>query len=433
MAGTRPTGNGFRLWLFLLVSAGLFSTSWGSVFAEQTAIRVLTWSTGAAFDQEKELYLGFNSVQDKIKVELEAATGNIQEKATIMMVTGTAPDIIMTHQNWHWEWANANMVLDLTPLIERDMDFAWFPPGAFDPYLDNEGRITALPLFIATRVTVYNRGLFDAAGLAYPDDNTTLLGGIVDAARKITRDTSGDGVPDYWGMVPAYLVNIIWRFWGATYLTPQRDAFALNNEIGLASLGFLRDLYATWEVAPNLSSITSQARTRWARGNVGMTWSNQLEALTWSHNMPEAWDIAMLPIGPSGKRAVDIASWGFTIPANAPNPEAAWEFLKWLMTPEMQEELLQYGRAGIRSDVLSYYYQQLDPLKPGYNITPGSYNNRDVIYRSFVDAPYDFTAGLPLPNDVRGMLENTTVPLPQVLSELETRVNAALQERGMRK
>jgi len=164
-----------------------------------------------------------------------------------------------------------------------------------------------------------------------------------------------------------------------------------------------------------------------------MTWCNQLEALTWSNNMPEVWDIAMMPIGPSGQRAVDIASWGFAIPSNAPNAEAAWEFLRWLMTREMQEKLLQYGRAGIRSDVLSYFYQRLDPLKSGYNITPGSYNNRDVIYRSFIDAPYDYTAGLPLPNDVRTSLQDTSIPLSQVLNDLETRVNAALQERGMRK
>jgi len=405
----------------------------GSAFAAPTVIRVLTWSVGANFEQEKELYLSFNDIQDKIKVELESVPSNIQDKATVMMVTGNAPDVVMTHQNRHWQWANANMVLDLTELIKRDMDLEWFPPGSFAPYLDNEGRITALPLFIATRVTVYNRGLFDRAGLPYPDDNTTLLGGIVDAARKITSDTSGDGTIDYWGMVPAYLINIIWRFWGATYLTPQRDAFALNNEIGHASLGFLRDLYATWRVAPNLSSITSHAKAHWVKGNVGMTWCNQLEALSWSHNMPEVFDIAMMPIGPSQQRAVDIATWGFTIPVNAPNIEAAWEFLKWLMTREMQEKLLQYGRAGIRSDVLSYYYQRLDPMNSGYNIMPGSYQNRDVIYKSFIDAPYDFTAGLPLPNDVRSSLENTTIPISQVLNDLEMRVNNALQERGMRK
>src|SRR5690606_27248372 len=149
----------------------------------------------------------------------------------------------MTHQNRHWQWANAGLAMDLEPYIERSgFDLKLLPPGSLDLYRDPEGRITGIPIFIAISIMMYNKDLFDKMGVSYPDESWALHEDVVDAARKITQDVSGDGIPEVWGMEPGRLSNFFWRLWGQHYATPSRDAFALNNPTGYESLQFMRDL-----------------------------------------------------------------------------------------------------------------------------------------------------------------------------------------------
>jgi ABC-type glycerol-3-phosphate transport system substrate-binding protein len=56
-------------------------------------------------------------------------------------------------------------------------------------------------------------------------------------------------------------------------------------------------------------------------------------------------DLSTAPFGMQG-------GWGWAIPKSAPNPDAAWEFIKWVESPEIAKKRAMLGGAATRLDVL---------------------------------------------------------------------------------
>jgi multiple sugar transport system substrate-binding protein len=68
--------------------------------------------------------------------------------------------------------------------------------------------------------------------------------------------------------------------------------------------------------------------------------------------------IAPLPAGPAGQ-ATSVNPTGAVVSATSDNPDAAWEFVKWLVGPEAQELLMQSKAAlPVDKSVLSGSYSE---------------------------------------------------------------------------
>ncbi|MCX7681105.1 MAG: extracellular solute-binding protein [Anaerolineae bacterium] len=78
-------------------------------------------------------------------------------------------------------------VRDLTPFIEADADFhpEDFYPGALDGYPGPSG-MWAIPTTLDVYVVVYHKGVFDAAGVAYPEPGWTWED-LISKARALTE------------------------------------------------------------------------------------------------------------------------------------------------------------------------------------------------------------------------------------------------------
>lgn len=71
-----------------------------------------------------------------------------------------------------------------------------------------------------------------------------------------------------------------------------------------------------------------------------------------SYNDPEQSSVvgkmALIPV--PGEGGLNGA-WGWSIPKSSPNPEAAWEFLKWVESPDIAKRRAEMGGAATRKDV----------------------------------------------------------------------------------
>ena len=57
-----------------------------------------------------------------------------------------------------------------------------------------------------------------------------------------------------------------------------------------------------------------------------------------------AWDVEVSPSFPSGKKFTGMGTYGFTITADAKDPQLAWDFIKGLLSKETQKAIaLTYG------------------------------------------------------------------------------------------
>jgi multiple sugar transport system substrate-binding protein len=57
------------------------------------------------------------------------------------------------------------------------------------------------------------------------------------------------------------------------------------------------------------------------------------------------WDVAPMPISPSGGRSTSVNSAGFVVAKESKNPDAAWEFIKYCLSQTGQTRLTELGLA----------------------------------------------------------------------------------------
>src|SRR5207244_3849477 len=109
--------------------------------------------------------------------------------------------------------AGGRGALDLAPDLPRvDVDLTRYDATVLGIFRRGDA-VYALPRGYTPLVIVYNRDLLDRSGIAYPGDDWTW-DDFLRIARRLTRDTDGDGRIDVWGAAfdrrPAFWLPWIW-------------------------------------------------------------------------------------------------------------------------------------------------------------------------------------------------------------------------------
>ncbi len=90
-------------------------------------------------------------------------------------------------------------------------------------------------------------------------------------------------------------------------------------------------------------------------------------------------DIAYAPVSEGMEPKYGFGGWGIGINADSDEPDAAWEFIKWLSSPEIQKEWIRNDGAPIRRSTLED--PELNAEYPWFPILLESFENGDGDYR----------------------------------------------------
>ena len=186
----------------MLVTVLVIFTGLASSQAEQVTLRFSDWHlTEDVWNKSlNEAMDMFQQRHPNIKVVLEPVSyGEKETKYTVESAAGRAPDVYHVHAFSLPMFFSKGFAKDLTPFIEKEgpgfLD-AWYPlPLELMRY---EGKIHAMPGDYMTMVLFYNTDMFKAAGLD-PANPPKTFDEFLDDAKKLTRDTNGDGQVDQWG------------------------------------------------------------------------------------------------------------------------------------------------------------------------------------------------------------------------------------------
>jgi multiple sugar transport system substrate-binding protein len=119
---------------------------------------------------EKEVVADFNASQDKIELEINIAPTfeTATDTMSTLIAAGTPPDIVGpvgvggSHQY-------ADQWVDLKPFLDKtNYDLSGLDPALLDLYATANGGYSAIPFGVFPSLLIYNRDLFDEAGLKYP-------------------------------------------------------------------------------------------------------------------------------------------------------------------------------------------------------------------------------------------------------------------------
>ena len=121
---------------------------------------------------------------DEYWTKLEAAAGS-----------GNLPDIFWMHTNQILLYADSGMLADVTDLYDNDT-YSHYSDISIANTQGSDGRMYGVPKDKDTVCLVYNKEMFDQAGVAYPDENWTW-DDLTEASQKIYDATGKYGYMAY--------------------------------------------------------------------------------------------------------------------------------------------------------------------------------------------------------------------------------------------
>jgi multiple sugar transport system substrate-binding protein len=309
----------------------------------------------------------FTAKNPNIKINIERAPDQQRdEKLVAAMVGGTAPDIFEAWGDIVYKFADKDQVLDLTPYVNQDLtqdDLKDFYQWQWDGFAEFNNIRFGMPKYVNIMCLWYNKDLFDAKKVEYPDKDWTH-DDYAEAMRKLTEVK--DGVTERWGAwIPVWNWDRFWYrldMWGGNVRDANDNTKStLSDEKSQAALEWSRALMWDEKV---LAQPTSVGPNSWS----SEAFFPQKVAMCEDGTYPQSlvtniagkfkWAYQHVPKGPAGIRKVLGTTDGFLIWKGTKNPDAAWTFLKFLSGPEYQEDQVRTtGLLPVRFSVLDKWEQ----------------------------------------------------------------------------
>ncbi len=298
----------------------------------------LTFSMWDPMPEDYNFVNAFMQANPDIKVEIVSFPDeNYSTKLNTMAATDSEPDVMLVWESDINNFAQNDVIINLDDYVSGselvNLDDL-FP--AMATLQEMNGATYGLPWGYAVQMMYYNKDMFDAAGIDYPSDDWTW-DDYKEAAVALTVREGENTIQ--WGEASI-------GHKGAWYSMVGAGGDDVINADGTLDIGegtknalqFQYDLINTLKVSPEISASGSDTSDLFAAGRAAMVRTGSWMTSAY-RELPFNWDIAPLP---AGERDYAQLHTGFyTISNNCENPDAAWRFVEYCMSPEGQEIIVQ--------------------------------------------------------------------------------------------
>lgn len=239
-------------------------------------------------------------------------------------------------------WAAPGILAPLTEFIERDgYDTSDFYPFALEEASYN-GEIYGIPGGADVRALYVNVDHLEEAGISLDDIDTSDWEQLSELGAQLVQ-ASGDQV-DRWGFDHRIQANNFW-LWGygngGSFLSEDGSEATLNHEANVEALQWGVDAYEAqggYQLYEGFAT-TFQGDQQFANGSVSMSVYEQWMLSAAIATVAPDMNFRLIPIrewgaGPDGPIATYSGGNAWYITSGAKNPEAAWEYIKFMHTPE---------------------------------------------------------------------------------------------------
>lgn len=307
-------------------------------------IEYAIWGDPAEIDSQTKLVESFEAVNPTIDVQVSVADwDSYWEKLLTGLAGGAAPDVFAMDGPLFPDYQARDVLLDLQPFVDRDQyDLGQLADQGVGVFKTADGKQFGLPRDLNVVVLYYNKTLFDAASVPYPDD-TWDWAKLVEVGKQLTLDTDGDGTVDQWGLytetsdMENYWLSLVWQN-GGDFFAADGKTTALNTPEAAGGLQFLQDLIYKEEILAE-PAIFAETGDAFEQGLAAMEVNGSWLVPTHQAAGIDL-GIAPIPSGPAG-RFTTVNPTGAVVYKNTDAPDAAWEFVKYLASPPAQIQLMQ--------------------------------------------------------------------------------------------
>jgi len=288
----------------------------------------------------------------------------LQEKQLTAVTQGSAAyDIVHVDCVWMGQYAGQGWLSAVEDLKAQTdpavLDIDDFVPRLLSELSMWDGKLYGLPFDTSVMMFYYRTDLFEKHGLKVP----TTWDEVLEAATKITEAEKGNDVYGLTLMAKRSVqlgctYGALLGAYGGYYYDDKYKA-TINSEAAIQALEMLVKLVAQCNPGA-LAQDYDEGDATFANGNAAMF-------IQWNDSIPRyndlekskiagKWAAADMPgVKQSDgtiKSSPTIGGWNTGILADSKNKEAAWEFLLWMVTKDMERKLAD-AQPPARSSVLA--------------------------------------------------------------------------------
>ncbi|MFC5530595.1 ABC transporter substrate-binding protein [Cohnella yongneupensis] len=297
--------------------------------AEPVTIKLLTYTANGQEDTLKAMVEAYQAANQNVTVDYEVVPyADYDTKLNTLIASNSAPDVFEVGYENFRKYAAKDLLLDLTPSIQADSSFnpAIYKKLAYDAF-NYEGKQMGVTESFSDVVLFYNKDLFDAKGLAYPDASWTWKEEL-DAAQKLTDADAG-----VWG---TYAPIQFYEFYKTVAqngggLFDASGKPTINSKANVDALQWMIDKASKYKVSPALNDDTFNQPdadlNAFAAGKIAMARFGIWNFSRFATDAKFNWDIALEP--GNTQKAHHFFADGLVASKDTKHAEAVWSFLKF--------------------------------------------------------------------------------------------------------
>ena len=313
---------------------GIFTTSvWSQAISDH--LNEFTEATGITMDMQ---LVTEEQVRQKIPISMAAGGADLD-------VVGFTP------QQSGLQYYQNGWVTKLDDYVNNDPDFdiSDFAEAALDT-IRFDGGLYGIPYLSERQVLTINTEMFEKAGITEYPTTFDELEAAAAACDGIEPDVAGIV---YRGKASASVTQLSgWLYgYGATFIEDGKAVF--NSPEGAQAIWKYGNILYNYGPPGVVNMNWPETQTLYAQGMAAMRIdcdSNYAYSIDPENSLvADVTTMARFPGGPEGCHPFNVYAWAMGISSGSPNPDAAWEFISWAMSKEMDVKTMSAGNPTARN------------------------------------------------------------------------------------
>lgn len=313
--------------------------------ASKAPVKVIWWHSmsgelGKAVDK---LVADFNASQKNVQVEavFQGTYDESLNKMKASMDTKSGPALIQVYEIGSRFMIDSKAITPIQNFIDTDkFDLSQLEENITN-YYSFDGKLYSMPFNTSNPILYYNKDMFKAAGLD-PEKPPTTYEEVSKAAKALTKDGKfGTSFAIYGWFMEQFFANQ-----GAEYVnngngrTSPATESLVNSDAGVKTLTWWKEMMDA-KTSTNLGRKTDDTNKAFTAGQIAMTLDStaSLRGIVNAAEGKFQVGTAFLP-KPEGAKDGGVVVGGASLyilnNKSKEEQQAAWEFIKYLTSPEVQ-------------------------------------------------------------------------------------------------
>ena len=320
----------------VLASAVLAACGGGGSGSDSSTITVWHGYTDVEAKALTKLVQQWNDDHPDQQVDLVFDGGNdgALQKTVAAFTAGNFPDVAYEFGSSAAQLARQPQLVDLSDKVQAsDVDWEDFYPAAREA-ATVDGKVVGLPALVDNLSLVYNKKLFEQAGVPEPTNDWTW-----EDFRAAAKQLTDPGSKTFgWAYVNDGSEDTVWRYlamlWqaGGDLLTSDDSAPAFDDDAGLAALTQLHDMAVT-DGSVYLDTGNGNYLNLFNSGKIAMLWTGPWDVS--SINPDVEFGVTYLPGYNGNHETISGPDLYLLFKHSDAKADTAFDFVNWLDSPEV--------------------------------------------------------------------------------------------------